>query len=140
MVFYHVYTLYSPPLRRTGACENGWLVINLPACVPDLHSRLKRKEDNSKHTSNSLEREGDSHSRLKQKENNSKHLSNSLEGEGDNSHSRKKTGKLLLGPERRQRLREERHEVIIQQGHLLQVFRKQHDLRTMLCDRQYSDV
>jgi hypothetical protein len=104
-------------------------VIHLPACVPDLHSRLKQKEDNSKHTSNSLEGEGDnSHSRLKQKEDNSKHTSNSLEGEGDsnsnslegegdNSHSRKKTGKLLLGPERRQRLREERHEVIIQQGH-----------------------
>jgi hypothetical protein len=76
-------------------------VIHLPACVPDLHSRLKQKEkDNSKHTSNSLEGEGDSNS-------------NSLEGEGDNSNSRKKTGKLLLGPERRQRLREERHEVII---------------------------
>jgi hypothetical protein len=118
-------------------------VIHLPACVPDLHSRLKQKEDNSKHTSNSLEGEGDnshsrlkqmednskhpsnslegegdnSHSRLKQMEDNSKHTSNSLEGEGDNSHSRKKIGKLLLGPERRQRLREERHEVTVQQGH-----------------------
>jgi hypothetical protein len=97
------------PSTYTGACENGWLVIHLPACIPDLHSRLKQKEDNSKHTSNSMEGEGDNSN------------SNSLEGEGDNSHSsshsRKKTVKLLLGPERRQRLREERHEVKIEQGH-----------------------
>jgi hypothetical protein len=85
-------------------------VIHLPACVPDLHSRLKQKEkDNSKHPSN----KDPSNS----KHTSTKHSSNSLEGEGDNSYSRKRTGKLLLGPERRQRLREERHEVIIQQGH-----------------------
>jgi hypothetical protein len=80
------------PSTYTGACENGWLVIHMPACIPDLHNKHSNK-----------------------------HSSNSLEGEGDNSNNRKKTGKLLLGPERRQRLREERHEVI-QQGDYLQTY------------------
>ena len=66
-----------------GACENGWLVIPLPACVSDLA--------NADHSSSSRQ-------------------------------SRKKEKKLLLGQERRQRLREERHQVLLEFQQYLYIF------------------